>query len=120
MYNLSLTRLAENVKNRIEWPSSEAHKEMCMLKGKNVSDCQNYIRVYAHVSDEQIVLCGTNSFKPACRYYKVNPISGSDSAVYEKIKEFEGEGKCEIFPINSIRAALKNGDSNKSIMNIQM
>ncbi|CAG9807458.1 unnamed protein product [Chironomus riparius] len=112
VYNLTITRLAENVKNRIEWPSSEAHKEMCMLKGKNVSDCQNYIRVYAHVSDEQIVLCGTNSFKPACRYYKVNPISGSDSAVHEKIKEFEGEAISPYSP-NQNNTYIYTSDMNE-------
>lgn len=94
MYNLSLTSLAENAESGIEWPSSDAHKEMCMLKGKNVTDCQNYIRIFARVSDRQIVLCGTNSFKPACRYYKVNPISG-DLPMHEMVQEFEGEGKCE-------------------------
>jgi hypothetical protein len=103
VFNLSLTRLTENVQNRIEWQSSDAHKEMCVLKGKNTTDCQNYIRIFARVSERQIVLCGTNSFKPACRYYKVNPISGSGEAlpVHEMVQEFEGEGKCE-----QIRAAV--------------
>lgn len=66
---------------------------MCMLKGKNVTDCQNYIRVFARVSEKQIIICGTNSFKPACRYYKINSASNSsDSPVHEMIQEFEGEG----------------------------
>jgi semaphorin 6 len=82
------------VANRIEWPSSDAHKEMCSLKGKNITDCQNYIRIFARVGERQIVVCGTNSFKPQCRYYKVNPISGN-SPVHEMIQEFEGEGKCK-------------------------
>ncbi|CRK88165.1 CLUMA_CG001950, isoform A [Clunio marinus] len=90
VYNLSLTRLNENRDNRIEWTSSEAHREMCLLKGKNNSDCQNYIRIYARVSERQIMLCGTNSFKPMCRYYKLNPISDNGST-YEMLQEFEGE-----------------------------
>lgn len=94
VYNLSLTNLVENVESRIEWQSSLAHKEMCMLKGKNITDCQNYVRIFARVSDHQILLCGTNSFKPACRYYKVNPISSSDLPIHEMVQEFEGEGKC--------------------------
>jgi hypothetical protein len=51
--------------------------------------------VFARVSERQFVLCGTNSFKPACRYYKVNPISSEGLTVHEMIQEFEGEGKCE-------------------------
>lgn len=91
VYNLSLTRLNENRDNRIEWTSSEAHREMCVLKGKNNSDCQNYIRIYARVADQQIMLCGTNSFKPMCRYYKLNAIK-SDGSLFEMKQEFEGEG----------------------------
>lgn len=93
VYNLSLSNLKENVASRIEWPSSDAHREMCSLKGKNMTDCQNYIRIFARV-DHQIVLCGTNSFKPACRYYKENLISSSDLLTYEMIQEFQGEGEC--------------------------
>lgn len=71
VYNLSLSRLVENLDSRVEWMSSEAHREMCVLKGKNNSDCQNYIRIYARVSDRQIMLCGTNSFK-VNKYRKPN------------------------------------------------
>jgi semaphorin 6 len=91
VYNLSLSRLNENRDNRIEWTSSEAHREMCVLKGKNNSDCQNYIRIYARVADQQIMLCGTNSFKPMCRYYKLNAVK-SDGSLFEMKQEFEGEG----------------------------
>lgn len=92
VFNLSLTRLIENRDNRIEWTSSEAHREMCVLKGKNNSDCQNYIRIYARTSDRQIMLCGTNSFKPMCRYYKLNAIN-SNGSTHEMLQEFEGEGQ---------------------------
>lgn len=95
VFNLSLTRLNENRDNRIEWSSSEAHREMCVLKGKNNSDCQNYIRIYARVADQQVMLCGTNSFKPMCRYYKLNAIK-SDGSLFEMKQEFEGEGECQL------------------------
>lgn len=93
VYNLSLARLKENRDNRIEWTSNEAISEMCLLKGKNNSDCQNYIRIYARVSERQVMLCGTNSFKPMCRYYKLNPLTGNGSS-HEMLQEFEGEGEC--------------------------
>lgn len=91
VYNLSLARLNENRESRIEWTSNEAISEMCLLKGKNNSDCQNYIRIYARVSERQVMLCGTNSFKPMCRYYKLNPLTGNGSS-HEMLQEFEGEG----------------------------
>lgn len=101
VYSLSLTRLMEDRDKRIEWHSQQAHVDMCRLKGKNDTDCQNYIRMFVRLSDEQIMLCGTNSFKPTCRYYENNPIKG-DSRM---LQEFEGEGRLtfssnELFIIN--------------------
>lgn len=69
MYNVSLAQLVENRAQRIEWISSDAHRELCTLKGKHDSDCQNYIRVFARVSADRMLICGTNSYKPLCRYY---------------------------------------------------
>lgn len=79
----------ESRDNRIEWTSLQAHVDMCRLKGKNDTDCQNYIRMFVRMNDGQFMLCGTNSFKPTCRFYKSNPIK-SDS---EMLQEFDGEGR---------------------------
>lgn len=35
-------------------------------------DCQNYIRVLAHVKDGEMLVCGTNAFNPLCRRYGRN------------------------------------------------
>lgn len=70
MYNVSLKNLLENQSQRLEWESTPAHRELCTLKGKQESDCQNYIRVFARVDENKIIVCGTNSFKPMCRKYK--------------------------------------------------
>lgn len=70
MYNISLKNLVENQSQRLEWESTPAHRELCTLKGKQDSDCQNYIRVFARIDDSKIMVCGTNSYKPLCRRYK--------------------------------------------------
>lgn len=70
MYNVSLKNLIENQSQRLEWKSSDAHRQLCTLKGKQDVDCQNFIRVYSRIDDHTILVCGTNSFKPLCRYYK--------------------------------------------------
>lgn len=70
MYNISLENLRENQQQRLEWESTPAHRELCTLKGKQDSDCQNYIRVFARIDDNKIMVCGTNSYKPLCRRYK--------------------------------------------------
>lgn len=129
MYNVSLKNLLENQLHRLEWKSSDAHRELCGLKGKQDSDCQNYIRVFARVNDHKVMICGTNSYKPLCRYYKndidnasndVDTVSasanGSDSEpisdefaavdslskeAYRLINEIDGQGRCQYNPVHN-------------------
>uniref|UniRef100_A0AAG5DJK4 Sema domain-containing protein n=2 Tax=Anopheles atroparvus TaxID=41427 RepID=A0AAG5DJK4_ANOAO len=95
VYNLTIGRLLEVPGQRISWPSSDAHRELCTLKGKHEQDCQNYIRVYAPVAPNRRMICGTNSFKPLCRYYNVLPDNGS--LVYDN-NELEAQGRCPYNP----------------------
>lgn len=97
MYNISLSGLIENPRQRIEWRSSDAHQEMCTLKGKHESECQNYIRVFARLLDNQIMLCGTNSYKPYCRYYNVQE-QDSRVSTFSLVKEIEAQGRCPYNP----------------------
>lgn len=101
VYNISLGSLIENRMQRIEWVSSEAHKELCSLKGKQEFDCQNYIRVFARVSETQIMICGTNSYKPYCRYYNLNSVSGGGTGSYEMVNEVEAQGRCPYNPTHN-------------------
>lgn len=129
MYNVSLKNLLENQPHRLEWKSSDAHRELCGLKGKQESDCQNYIRVFARINDHKVMICGTNSYKPLCRYYKnyvdimtndvestSNNANGSDSdtladefasadgsskEVYRLINEIDGQGRCQYNPVHN-------------------
>lgn len=83
MYNISLKNLLENQSQRLEWESTPAHRELCTLKGKQDSDCQNYIRVFARTDDNKIMVCGTNSYKPLCRRYKNGPSNALSSSSHE-------------------------------------
>lgn len=69
VYNLSIYDLSERKTSSIKWPSSEAHGQLCILKGKNDEDCQNYIRILFNTGPEKFLICGTNSYKPLCRIY---------------------------------------------------
>lgn len=88
MYNISLKNLLENQAQRLEWESTPAHRELCTLKGKQDSDCQNYIRVFARIDEHKIMVCGTNSYKPLCRRYKTGsgPIAASSSYEEESVE----------------------------------
>ncbi|EDW60942.2 semaphorin-1A [Drosophila virilis] len=105
VYNISLRGLKEN--SRLVWTSPGADRELCVLKGKHERDCHNYLRVYARLSDGQIMLCGTNSYKPRCRHYAtVDPAAGvapsSDNSMgYEMTREVEAQGLCPYSPAHN-------------------
>lgn len=56
MYNISVKNLIENQSQRLEWKSSDAHRELCVLKGKQDMDCQNFIRVFARIDDHKVMV----------------------------------------------------------------
>ena len=93
VYNISLEDLTENSAMRITWNSESRDSDLCLVKGRSMKDCNNYIRVLAKVSEDELLVCGTNSFNPKCRNY----IRGNDS-VYETVKEFSGKGYCPFDP----------------------
>lgn len=98
LYNISLDRLIEQPSQRVTWTSSDAHRELCTLKGKADQDCQNYIRVYARLGANKIMLCGTNAYKPLCRYYNLLP--GNGSIAYDN-NEMEALGRCPYNPLHN-------------------
>ncbi|XP_054715687.1 semaphorin-1A-like [Uloborus diversus] len=102
VYNISLKSLDEM--KRLEWYSTNDDISMCRLKGKSEEECQNYIRVLARKSEDTILVCGTNAFKPMCRHYKQTP---SD---YEVTKETSGEGLCPYDPNHNSTAIYADGD----------
>ncbi|KAL3289353.1 hypothetical protein HHI36_022789 [Cryptolaemus montrouzieri] len=93
VYNLSIYDFNERIQSRIEWPSSEDHSQLCILKGKTEDDCQNYIRILYKPVPGKLVMCGTNSYKPLCRRY-VETLNGH----YKIEDQFEGIGICPYNP----------------------
>jgi len=104
VYNISLDNLKENAGDRITWGSRDRDTELCLVKGKNDDDCNNYIRVLAKTSDDQLLVCGTNSYNPRCRYYKLG-----DKGVYEVEKEFSGKGYCPFDPKHNSTSLFTGG-----------
>ncbi|XP_022694960.1 semaphorin-1A-like isoform X2 [Varroa jacobsoni] len=113
VYNLSASTL--QVRRRVEWRSSESDMKMCKLKGKSHDACQNYIRVVAKKSHNQILVCGTNSYKPKCRDYilKSPDPSASSSTTggeFSLSEEKPGEGLCPYDPNHNSTFTFADGD----------
>uniref|UniRef100_A0A3Q2YV72 Semaphorin 4e n=1 Tax=Hippocampus comes TaxID=109280 RepID=A0A3Q2YV72_HIPCM len=54
----------------------------CKNKGKDLSECKNYIKILHKTEDNRMYVCGTNAFDPECDY-----MTGED-----------GKGKCPFDP----------------------
>ncbi|RZB39945.1 semaphorin-1a [Asbolus verrucosus] len=103
IYNLSIYDFHERKEGRIDWPSSDAHGQLCILKGKTEDDCQNYIRILYHTEPGKLVICGTNSYKPLCRTYAFK------DGKYLVEKEVEGIGLCPYNPEHNSTSVYHNG-----------
>lgn len=109
VYNISLSDLQEIPNRRIEWNSSLAHREMCLLKGKTEAECQNFVRVFGRISATEFMMCGTNSYKPLCRKYVAredvmdegsgsNEINPVPARILEVGPDIEAQGQCPYSP----------------------
>ncbi|XP_068144589.1 semaphorin-1A [Drosophila tropicalis] len=110
IYNISLQGLRET--GRLEWNSSDADRELCALKGKHEWDCHNYLRVYAKLENGQLLICGTNSYKPRCRHYApADPAedSSKNSLHYEITRDVEAQGLCPYSPAHNSTYAFADG-----------
>ena len=94
-------------------------------------DCQNYIRVLARVSDDEMLVCGTNAYTPLCRRYERNvrqltiaqilyiffcafslnffPSVAQASSSFQVRKEFSGKGLSPYDP-NHNSTAVYSGE----------
>lgn len=69
VYNVSSVSLS--VQQRIEWRPSENDTKRCRLYCKQEDECHNYIRIIVRKSDDRLLICGTNAYKPKCREYVI-------------------------------------------------
>ncbi|XP_066142408.1 semaphorin-1A isoform X1 [Euwallacea fornicatus] len=102
VYNLTLSDLTEQ--QRLIWFSNEHDAKMCVMKGKDEENCQNYIRIMAKSAPTRLLLCGTNAFKPICREYNVL------SKNYTVEKEKPGQAVCPYDPHHNSTAIYVDGD----------
>jgi len=86
LYKLSAEEL--RLTQTLHWHSLDPDRESCLVKGKTLTECQNYIKVlhqyrvrpktifqnqyrlspFAPQDDpDRYYVCGTNAYKPQCR-----------------------------------------------------
>ncbi|XP_063995901.1 semaphorin-1A-like isoform X1 [Diachasmimorpha longicaudata] len=103
IYNISLHDLTEIADQRVQWPSTDAHRELCYLKGPSNDDCQNYVRVFGRQGPDKFLACGTNAYKPQCRQFILQ--DGS----YVGSGDTDGLGLCPYDPQHNSTAVFAGG-----------
>ncbi|XP_053330729.1 semaphorin-6C isoform X2 [Spea bombifrons] len=68
----------------ITWKTQDM--DNCAIKGKQRDECYNYIKVLVPKNDQSLIACGTNSFNPMCRIYKIKTL--------DQEEEFNGQARC--------------------------
>ncbi|KAK7898262.1 hypothetical protein WMY93_019115 [Mugilogobius chulae] len=88
---------------KLEWRPSEKDTEQCSMKGKNVADCANFIRVLEFLNHTHIYACGTFAFSPRCVYVDTQTLSMSE-------RSDEGRGRCPYDPYQPNTAITVDGE----------
>ncbi|XP_077171076.1 semaphorin-6A-like isoform X2 [Paroedura picta] len=60
--------------NMLVWESDEDQRRKCLFFAKTEEECHNFIKVIVKNKDNELIICGTNAFKPICSYHKVETL----------------------------------------------
>ena len=91
---------------RLHWPCSYEDEQLCLMKGKSSSDCQNYIHLLymLDTSSSLLLVCGTNCYSPLCRHYHLMP-----DGQHQVTKQFSGRGYAPFQPGHSSTSLYTGG-----------
>ncbi|XP_006896204.1 PREDICTED: semaphorin-3E [Elephantulus edwardii] len=105
IYSLSLERIADGYKE-IHWPSTSQKIEECVMKGKDVEECANYVRALHHYNRTHLLTCGTGAFDPHCAFIRVGYHLQEPLFHLESDQSERGRGKCPFDPSSSFISTL--------------
>uniref|UniRef100_A0AC35TJ43 Sema domain-containing protein n=1 Tax=Rhabditophanes sp. KR3021 TaxID=114890 RepID=A0AC35TJ43_9BILA len=92
-YNVSI--ISGQILSTYTWLSSKKDEEECVMKGRSLEECHNYIRVVSRQPrTTKLLICGTNSFKPLCRVIEERI---TENAI--KLFQFSGVGIVSYDPL---------------------
>ncbi|KFO37545.1 Semaphorin-3E [Fukomys damarensis] len=109
VYSLSLERIGDGYRE-IHWPSSALKIEECIMKGKDASECANFVRVLHHYNRTHLLMCGTGAFDPLCTFIRVGYHLEEPLFHLESHRPERGRGRCPFDPGSSFVSILIGGD----------
>ncbi|XP_030044298.1 semaphorin-6C isoform X2 [Microcaecilia unicolor] len=95
------TKDALSPDRHLTWKSQDMQN--CAMRGKLQDECYNYIKVLVPKNDDTLIACGTNSFNPVCRTYKI-------STLEQEGEELNGQARCPFDAKQTNVALLADGN----------
>ncbi|XP_057589715.1 semaphorin-3E [Hippopotamus amphibius kiboko] len=105
VYSLSLEHISSGYRE-IRWPSTALKTEECIMKGKDASECANYVRVLHHYNRTHLLTCGTGAFDPLCAFIRVGYHLEDPLFHLESHRSERGRGRCPFDPSSSFISTL--------------
>ena len=99
---------------KLKWASDNEHYSSCRKKGKNEYHCRNYIRVVELLHDQRLYVCGTNAYRPICRYYKRSQFQSlpHQNSLYDEEVACNQQCECPFNPYTSSAVLYTNKTAN--------
>uniref|UniRef100_A0A8C6SKP3 Sema domain, immunoglobulin domain (Ig), short basic domain, secreted, (semaphorin) 3E n=1 Tax=Neogobius melanostomus TaxID=47308 RepID=A0A8C6SKP3_9GOBI len=101
LFSLSLDRITSHPRE-VQWASTEAQIENCLMKGREKTECANYIKVLQQYNQSHLLVCGTGAFNPLCTFVRV----GHTGQVRTEESVSSGKGRCPYDPNSPCTSTL--------------
>uniref|UniRef100_A0A8C6WIJ2 Sema domain, immunoglobulin domain (Ig), short basic domain, secreted, (semaphorin) 3D n=1 Tax=Neogobius melanostomus TaxID=47308 RepID=A0A8C6WIJ2_9GOBI len=93
--------------DKIHWPASPEHVEMCRQAGKHPNlECANFVRVLHNYNHTHLYACGTGAFHPTCAYLRIT--GTREDGMFQLLSDTEESGrlKCPFDPVQPFTSVL--------------
>ncbi|XP_036421821.1 semaphorin-4A isoform X2 [Colossoma macropomum] len=106
LLSLSVNEGGGLILNRtLDWSPTVKDLNDCSMKGKEKTDCPNFVRVLQVLNSTHMYACGTFAFSPRCTY-----ISSQQFSLVTGGKPEEGRGRCPYNPYQKNTAITVGGE----------
>ncbi|KAL4617939.1 semaphorin-3E-like [Arapaima gigas] len=108
IYSLSLEHVDHRHKE-IHWPSTATQEDECLMKGREKSECGNYIKVLHQYNRTHLLACGTGAFDPVCAFIRAGHSKEDGLFELEAHRVESGRGRCPFDPNSPCTSTFSRG-----------
>lgn len=109
VFSLSLDHVSSHPRE-VQWASTEAQIESCLMKGREKMECANYIKVLQHYNQSHLLVCGSGAFSPLCTFIRLGHTGQERTFELEEESVSSGKGRCPFDPKSSCTSTMSRGE----------